>query len=264
MLSRRTVVTATGLAAAGVMAVSLAPVAGLADTFISAPDVVVYCDPGLARPLGDVGGDFRARTGVPVRVLAAPGTLLLALLARGTRNDVLVTLTSLLDQAAPPGLIRAGTRAGLWSDPVVLAARDVVPSERPADATLLRGLLGDGRLAVIDPVAADRMDGPATLDRLGWSGVAAGRVDGLPSGQEVAFALAGGADRVGLLHRSDLAGHRGLSVVGVPAPAAAPPARYGAAIGRNALSRNTVAFMAYLTGPEATARLRGAGLEAMA
>lgn len=230
--------------------------------FISAPDVVVYADPAIGAALRAVGADFRARTGVPVRILTAPGTLLLGLLQRGTRNDVLVTLTPLIERAATQGLVTSGNRAGPWQDPVVLAARDAAPNEAPVGADALARLLGEGRLAVVDPVAEDRMDGPAIVERLGWT-TASGRIDGMASGQDVAEAVASGAARLGLLLRSDLGGRRGLVVVGVPQPAAAPAARFAAAIGRNALSRHTAPFIAYLTGPEASERLRREGLEAV-
>lgn len=260
MIARRPLAAAV----AGLSGVALAQIAmaGVARAdFISAPDVVVYCDPALVQSLGGVGADFRARAGVPVRVLSAPGTLLLELLARGTRNDVLVTLADLMEAAARRTLIRPETRAGAWRDPVVLAARDAAAGLAPIGVQSLQALLGDGRLAVVDPVAADRMDGAAILDRLGWTSAVAGRVDGMASGQEVAFGVASGADRLGLLYRSDLAGHRTLSMVGTLPGDAAPPAEYAAAISHNVLSRNAAAFLAYLNGPEATGRLRGDGLE---
>lgn len=234
--------------------------------FISAPDVVVYCDPALTQSLRGLAADYRARTGTPVRVLSAPGLQLINLMQRGTRTDVLVTLDTVMDQASARRLIDPATRAGHWVSPVVLAARDAPASATSIDAAGVRALLGDGRIAVIDPVASDRMDGPALLDRLGWAALASGRVDGMASGQEVAFAVGTGADRIGLLHRCDLVGHRNLTVVGLPAaprPDETAPfdARYTAAIGHNVLSRNTVAFMEYLTSAEATTFLAHNGLE---
>ena len=229
--------------------------------FISAPDVVVYCDPSMAGPLRAVGADFRTRTGVPVRVFGSPGTLQLELLARGTRNDILVTLVPVMDEAARRALVKPQTRAGSWRDPVVLAARDAASSDGPLDANGFARLLGGGRVAVIDPVDVDRMDGPDALRRLGWSERAAGRVEGWPTGQEVAYAVERGSCRLGLLHRSDLSGHGLLRVVGRPSPEL-ESAEFTAAIGRNILSRYAADFLAYLTGAEAGARLRREGLEA--
>lgn len=254
-------VTRRRLAALASAAVMATTVRARAD-FISAPDVVVYCDTALAAPLRGLGADFRARTGVPVRVFASPGLMLLGLLARGTRSDVLVTLRDVMDAADRSGLLKPHSRSGSWRNPVVLAGRDAVAGAETIDAAGLHRLLGDGRLAVVDPVAADRMDGPAIVERLGWSQSAAGRIDGMPSGQEVAFGVASGADRLGLLYRSDLAGHRNVQAVGMPSEAAAPPAEYEAAIGRNVLSRHAAGFLTYLTGGEATGRLRNMGLEA--
>ncbi len=226
--------------------------------FISAPDVVVYCDPGLAAPMRALGADFRARTGVAIRVFAQPAIGQLELIEHGTRSDVLVIPTAQMDDAARRGLIKPDTRAGAWRTPVVLVGRDAIASERPVDPARLPGLLAGGRLAVIERLAPDRMDGLAALERLGWTPILAGRVDGMPNGQEVAFSVANGSSRLGLLHRSDLVGHRNLHVVG---SVDAPPTDYAAAIGKNILSRYASDFVAYLNGPEATRRLAGLGLE---
>ena len=252
---RRVAILAAGLAVAA--AASPPP------NFISAPDVVVYCDTALAAALGMVGADFRARTGVPVRVFSQPAIGQLALIERGTRSDVVVIPVAQMDDAARGGLVKPDTRAGAWRNPVVLAARDAPASARPVDAAGLPGLLGGGRLAVIEPLAADRMDGPGALARLGWADALAGRVDGMATGQEVAFSVANGSSVLGLLHRSDLAVHRNLHVVGTADPKIAPPAEYSAALSKNILSRHASAFLDYLNGPEATQRLAGLGVEKM-
>lgn len=238
----------------------LAAVPGRAE-FISAPDVVVYADPSIGAALRAVGGEYRARTGVPVRVFCAASEQLLSLIVRGTRTDVLVTLAPQMDRAAAAQLIDRATRTGAWRDPLVLAGRNVAAGEAPVSAAALAGRLGaSGVLAVIDPTAPTSVDGPALLARLGWA-LPAMRVVGAIDGPGVAFMLSNWEATLGVLPRSDALADPTLTVAGVIPGDGAPPLIYSAAITRNVLSRNAATFVDFLKTPAATATLRAAGLE---
>ncbi len=235
--------------------------------FISAPDVVVYCDPTLAAALRAVSRVYRAQTGVPVRVLAAPGPLSVELIAHGTRNDVLVTQADWLDGAAARRLVDPSTRSQAWLDPTVLAGREATPAAAvPEPAALMQpafmqaGLeqaLAGGKLGVIDPTQPGGPDGPALAGKLGWQVPLAGEIDG----PGVAFLVATGAARLGLLPRSAALAPPGLVVLATLPEAAAPPVRYAAAVSKNIQSRNAAPFMAFLRTAPAQDALRAAGLE---
>ncbi len=229
--------------------------------FIGAPDVVVYADPSIGAALRAVGGEYRARTGVPVRVFCVASDQLLALIARGTRTDVLVTLAPQMDRAAAARLIDPATRTGAWRDPLVLAGRNVAPGEAPVSAAGLAGRLGaSGALAVIDPTAPTSVDGPALLARLGWT-LPAMRVVGAIDGPGVAFMLSNWEATLGVLPRSDALADPTLTVAGGIPGDAATPLVYSAAITKNVLSRNAAAFVDFLKTPVAAATLHAAGLE---
>lgn len=246
-----------GFLATAALAASCGAAPAQAD-FISAPDVVFYCDPDIAQACAAVGAEFRGRTGVPVRVLSAPPAQLLALLVRGTRNDVLMTLTAQLDAAAAQRLLAAESRAGPWRDPLVLAGRGLEAGVATPDAAELARLQGAGRLALIDPTETGSLDGAAVAQRLGWrTDATAGALDGV----EVAWMLAHFAARVGVLPRSALLAEPSLAVV-APIPADAyPPIDYAAAVSHGALSRNATGFLDFLKTPAAQAVLATAGLE---
>lgn len=214
--------------------------------FISAPDVVLYCDPDIAHACAAVGAEFRARTGVPVRVLSAPPVQQLALLARGTRNDVLITLTAQLDEAGAQHLLATDNCAGPWRDPLVLGGRGVVDAQ------------GIGTLALVDPTEAGSLDGAAVARRLGVRPTA---VVGALDGREVAWMLAHFSARLGVLPRSALLAEPSLAVVAAIPSDAAPPLTYAAAVSHGALSRYATTFLDFLKTPAAQAVLADAGLE---
>ena len=226
--------------------------------FISAPDVVLYCNPDIAHACEAVGAEFRARVGVPVRVFAAPAVQQLALIARGTRTDVLITLAPQMDVAASQHLLDPQHRYGAWRDALVLGGRDLPTATQPLEANAEAALQGTGKLALVDPTEAGSLDGPALIQRLGWHPAA---TTGALDGQEVAWMLSHYAARLGVLPRSALLAERSLQVVAPIAADAYAPIVYSAAVTHGALSRYAVAFVDFLKTPAAGNVLARAGLE---
>ena len=226
--------------------------------FISAPDVVLYCNPDIAHACEAVGAEFRARTGVPVRVLSAPAVQQLALIERGTRSDVLMTLASQMDLAAARHLLDPQSRYGAWRDALVLGGRGLPTATQPLAADAEAALQGTGKLALVDPTEAGSLDGPALIERLGWHLAATA---GAADGREIAWMLSHYAARLGVLQRSALLAEPSLQVVAPIAADAYAPIVYSAAVTHSALSRYAVAFLDFLKTPAAGTVLAGAGLE---
>ncbi len=247
---------ASSLLALGAIVASVAVASTGRAEFISAPDVVVYCDDTLAQAAQAVGNAFRARTGVPVRVFAAPGPQQLELIAHGTRNDVLMTKSTTMDAAANRKLIDPGTRTGTWFDRLVLAGPGEPRPTLPAQAGIA-ALLAGGKLGVIDPAISGGIDGPALVEKLGWQVPQAGEI----SGPGVAFLVQHGQARLGLLQRTSALLSPALPIVATVPNEMAPAPSYAAAIGHNVLSRNAVAFLDFLKTPNAATLLQKAGLE---
>ena len=240
----------------GVMGLLAAAVPGRAE-FISAPDVVVYCDPTLAPAMRSAGRVYRAASGVPVRVLTAPGPLSIELIAHGTRNDVLVTQANWMDGAAARHLVDAATRQEGWRDPIVLAGPEPANGAQSLDPQAVTATLAGGKLGAIDPTHDGGPDGPALAARLGLQVPLAGEIDG----PGVAFLLATGAARLGLIPRTAALAQPGLAVLAVVPEATAPAVGYAVAVSKNIQSRNASGFMAFLKTPPALESLRAAGLE---
>ena len=115
-----------------------------------------------------------------------PG-LILPQLVRDIQNDIVVTQTAILEQAAQAGIIAVPVRAQ-WRNPLVIAGR--------AGASTT-----DGVFAVTDPSPASDIDGPVVLARLA---IKPARTLGAVDTDEVASLLTTGAAQAGLLHMTDV------------------------------------------------------------
>jgi molybdate transport system substrate-binding protein len=170
--------------------------------------------------------------------------LILPQLVRDIQNDIVVTQTAILDQAAQAFVI-AGPRRAQWRNPLMIAGL------QPTAIT-------DGAFAVADPSAASDMDGPALLQRLH---IRPTRTLGAVDTDEVAYLLTTGAAQAGLLHSTDVHADARLAVIRrVPADAQAP-LDYAATVTRLARRPNPAGFVDFLAGAEAAAILTAAGLE---
>ncbi len=135
--------------------------------------VVVLAVPTLMAALDAIASDFRNTTGIPVRVIYGPGSMLEAMLERGAEADVFFSDAPVwMDRAEAHDAIRPETRAAFLSDQLVLiVSRDRGP--RNADLgdgmPLSRLLGGQGRLAVSDPRVSPGREAVASLKALGGS-----------------------------------------------------------------------------------------------
>ena len=68
-------------------------------------DLAVTCDTTLAPALRKVAAAYRARSGVRVFVFPTGPGLILPQLVRDIQNDIVVTQTTILDQAAQAGVV---------------------------------------------------------------------------------------------------------------------------------------------------------------
>jgi len=215
------------------------------------PGVTVFCDPTLApafRALDGLGG-------VPVAALCAPASLMLAQITRHTRDDVLFTLATAMDQAVAARLVRPETRVDGFANTLVLAGLGdrVTP---PASSTGLLAMLAMARVAVTDATPASGLDGRAVL-AANFS-FPPPNVMGAANTGDVAFLVTTGAADLGLMYLTDAKADPRLTVI---ATLTADPklTSYAAAVNAKAVSPNAQTFINSLRGP-AAASLRAAGL----
>ncbi len=206
-------------------------------------EVVVYADPALRGLVGALGARFvQAQR---VRCFCAAPLQMVALLAHGTQDDVLITQSAAMNSAAQAGVV-SGPRGPLWRNRLVFAARGAGPAARDFDVAALRDAVGSGRLALPDPSDASAIDGPALLHRLGAGDTVAGLVLGAADSEDAVATLQRGEAAVALCHASEVAGDPALRVLMRIPDNAYEPIIYEAALSHAAWSRYDAPFMAFL------------------
>lgn len=253
-LSRRQALTALGL-------IATLPSAARAAEWLHDP-VVFYADNALRPVLERLGARYQTEHGVLWRVYAAAPRNSLGLLATGTQDDILITLTNEAAQAEARGLIAPG-RLPLWRNTLVFAALGAAQPAAEFTPQALLAALGGGKLAVTDPTPSATFNGLAVLDRAGLGGLLRGHVQGAINTEQAAGMLHTGDATVALLHASEAATLPGLRTLMAVPPSAYDPITYDVALTKSAWSRNQDRVITFLRALPADT-LAGLGLEPIA
>jgi molybdate transport system substrate-binding protein len=208
-------------------------------------DLAVTCDTAAAPAVKAAGTAYRLKTGVRIRVFPTSPGLVLPQLERQIQNDVIVTRIAVIDQAEKAGLVAPGGRVGPWRNRLVTAA-----AKQPQGP--------ENSFVVPDPSPASDIDGEAILQRLGVTRV---KVFGVIDTGAVAWTLANGGARLGLLHQTEVVANNRLQAVSPVPDAAWPPILYAATVTKLAYRGDPAAFVAFLGSPEGQTVMQAAGLE---
>jgi len=208
-------------------------------------DLAVSCDLAAAPAVYAAGAAWRARTGVRVRVFPTPPGLLLPQLERTIQNDIIITRLAVIDQAEAAGLVTPGGRSRTWRNRLVMTE-----AKEPAGP--------EGSFAVPDATPGSDIDGEAVLRRMGAEPT---HVSGVIDTNAVAWTLAHGGARMGLLHRTEVVADKRLRVVSAVSDDAWPPILYAATVTRLSRRGDPAGFVAFLNSEDGFAVLRAAGLE---
>jgi len=209
------------------------------------PGITVFCDPPLRPAMRAVA----ALAGAPVAILSAPARSMVQQIQRHTRDDVLVTISTAMDQAAAQNFIDPRTRIDGLSNPVVLAAR----AGRFSGATLPPGT----RVAVTDNTIISGMDGAAILAASGFTGV---KLSGTATTADAIFALLTGAADAAVVYQTDARAEPTLQILATLKAAPALTA-FSAAVNASARSPDAKTLLTLMQSPAGAAALTQAGLE---
>lgn len=215
-------------------------------------DVTVFCDPTLKSAMLSLSG----LGGFNIYPLCAPGPLMVAQIIRHTRNDVLFTLDTVMDDAVAAKLVVLASRRGGFSNNLVLASLRRA-SRGPLDQPGLQSLLTKAQVAVTDDTPASNLDGRAILAA---NNLTAPNIQGAANTGDVAFLLTTGAADVGLIYQTDVLADPRLTIL---ATLTAPPTvtNYAAAVNASAFSPNAQALINLMQSPNGIARLNTAGVK---
>lgn len=226
------------------LALLLAPVAAAAER-----GPVVLAAASLQEALAEAANVWAAKGHAkPVLSFAASSSLARQILAGAPADLFLSADEPWMDSVAKAGLLRAGTRATLLGNRLVLIA----PASSKVRLTPARGFplakaLGTGRLALADPAAVPAGKyAKAALVGLGvWTGLAAK----LAPAENVRAALAlveRGAAPLGIVYATDARASKAVRIVGVFPASSHPPIRYPVAQLKASRHKDAAGFRAFL------------------
>lgn len=230
---------------------------------VAAEDISVFAAASMKTALDQIAGDYQARTGNTVTVSYAGSNLLAKQIIDGAPADIFISASeSWMDEVEKAGAVADGSRRDLLGNTLVLIAHDAVAPVEITDQTDLKGMLGDGKLAMamVDSVPAGQY-GKAALESLGmWDGVApsVAQTDNV----RAALALvAVGEAPYGIVYATDATAEPAVHLVGTFPADSYPPAIYPAALLRGAADPADRDFFDALSGPEARAVFAAQGFK---
>ena len=140
-----------------------------------AEEVTVFAAASMKTALDQIAADYEAASGNDVLISYAGSNLLAKQIIDGAPADIFISAAvGWMDEVEKAGMIADGTRRDLLGNTLVLVAHDDVPTQDISAATDLKGMIGDGKLAMamVDSVPAGQY-GKAALESLGlWESVA--------------------------------------------------------------------------------------------
>jgi len=222
----------------------------------AAQTVTVFAAASLKDALDEIDGRFQALGGGRAAISYASSASLARQIENGAPADIFISADSdWMDHVEKRRLVRAGTRTNLLRNEIVLVA----PAESHATLTIgpkfpLARLLGDGRLAMGDPVSVPAGKyGKAALEALEvWASVA----DRVARAENVRAALAfvaRGEAPFGIVYRTDAAAERKVRIVGVFPASSYPPIVYPAAMLQDGRSPGAGKYFQFIRSAEARA-----------
>lgn len=224
--------------------------------------VTVFAAASLQNALNDVGAAYTRRTGQPVRFSYAASSAIARQIEQGAPADLFVSADrEWMDYVAQRRLIQPASRRNLLAGRLVLIA----PTRSEVQLAIGPGMplartLGRGRLAMAAPDVPAGRYGREALTRLGvWESVER-RIAPAENVRSALQFVARGEAPLGIVYETDAKLDRRVRIVGVFPPSSHPPIVYPAALtSRGAHSRAAGGFLAYLSGPEASAVFRRYG-----
>ena len=226
--------------------------------------LTIFAAASLKNALDRAAADYSEETGAPpAKISYAASSALARQIEQGAPADLFISAdTDWMDYLAMKGMIRAGTRADLFTNHLALIA----PKDSTVKLTIRRGFplaqaLGEGRLAMAGPEVPAGKYGEASLNALGvWDQVK----DKTARGENVRAALqfvVRGEAPFGIVYDTDALAEPQVKIVGLFPEDSHPKIVYpGAALTANP---QATAFLTWLHGPKGEAAFKPFGFVAL-
>lgn len=229
----------------------------------NAADLTIFATGSMADPLKELGEEFSHQTGHTLRFSLGTTGGVMNKLKAGEKGDVIVISDEAANTLEKEGKFVPGTRKDVASSlfGVVVKRSAATPDVSTPDA-LKRTVLAARTISYPDPVVAAASGGyvETVLRQLGILDSAKKKASLKPMGVQVGEAVEKGEAELGLSFMSEFMADPNLKVVGFP-PALQKPQMYAAGVFAGTPNADASrAFIAFVTRPEARAKLTAAGV----
>ena len=230
---------------------------------VAAEDIRVFAAASMKTALDQMAADYQTKTGDTVTVSYAGSNLLAKQIIDGAPADIFISASeSWMDEVEKAGAVTDGSRRDLLGNTLVLIAHDAVAPVEITAQTDLKGMLGDGKLAMamVDSVPAGQY-GKAALESLGMWDAVAPSVAQADNVRAALALVAVGEAPYGIVYATDAKAEPGVHLVGTFPADSYPPAIYPGALLKGAADPADRDFFDALSGPEADAVFAAQGFE---
>jgi molybdate transport system substrate-binding protein len=228
-----------------------------------AEQVNVFAAASMKTALDKVAAAFTEATGHEVVISYAGSNALAKQIIDGAPADIFISAnTAWMDEVGNAKMIAGDQRRDILGNTLVLVAHDAVAPIQIGQDTDLKGMIGDGKLAMalVDSVPAGQY-GKAALEHLGlWTSVEAS----VAQADNVRAALAltsTGEAPYAIVYATDAKADPGVHLVGTFPEDSYPPATYPAALLTEAADQADRDFFAALSDDASDAIFAGNGFK---
>ena len=230
-----------------------------------AAELTIFAAASLTDALKDIAPVWEQDGGAKLRFNFAASSTLARQMEQGAQASVFASADQQwMDWAQTRNLIVPATRKELLGNTLVLVApRDTAHPVEIKAGMDLEGLLGPGgRIATGDPASVPAgIYARAALTSLNLWGMAKSRIAASDSVRSALLLVERHEAPLGIVYATDAAVAPGVAVVGTFPRSSHPPIVYPFAVGKAADTADARAFLAFLSGPQATAIFRKRGFK---
>jgi molybdate transport system substrate-binding protein len=226
-------------------------------------ELTIFATGSMADPLKELGAEFSHQTGHTLRFSLGTTGGVMNKLKAGEKGDVIVISDEAANTLEKDGKFVPGTRKDVASSLFgVVVKRDAATPDVSTPDALKRAVLAACTISYPDPVVAAASGGyvETVFKQLGILDAAKKKAALKPMGVQVGEAVEKGEAELGLSFKSEFMADQNLKVVDFP-PALQKPQMYTAGVFAGTPNGEAArAFIAFVTRPEARAKLTAAGV----
>lgn len=238
--------------------------AALSSTAANAAELTIFATGSMADPLKELGEEFSHQTGHTLRFSLGTTGGVMNKLRTGEKGDVIVISDEAANELEKEGKFVPGTRKDVASSLFGVVVKKSAPTpDVSTPDSLKQAVLSARTISYPDPIAAAASGGyvETVFKQMGILESARKKASLKPMGVMVGEAVENGQAELGLSFMSEFVADKNLKVVAFPAALQKPQLYTAGVFAGSPNAAAALAFIAFVTRPQARAQLKAAGVD---